>query len=115
MLVEGGADLGEAQPARGALDEPRLVSARSSRATCLLTADFDIPRRRAAPEKLLASATRANTAMLARCSTVDRFLLETIIFYMAVLSTNCWAQILPGRGAASARKGRNMEAILERL
>ena len=62
MLEIGFADLGQAEPARASVQQAN-TSAASSRETALLTLDFDVSRRRAAPEKLFALTTLAKISM----------------------------------------------------
>src|SRR5262249_17855790 len=53
---------------RVVLRRSRASTMDSSRAICLLTADFDTPSTRAAPEKLFVSTTRAKATMAAAWS-----------------------------------------------
>ena len=58
----------------------RTASVRSSRVTCLLAADRDMPRRRAAVEKLLVSTTLAKTSISSGSS--------TLVIHLIVLRNN---------------------------
>jgi hypothetical protein len=76
MGVGGVPRLGEAELARGAVEQAR-AQACSRRVTCLLAAEREIPSLRAVSEKLRSSTTLAKTSMSnGLCTARSRDLVE---------------------------------------